>query len=263
MFFYPKDLAEKLANESPVVVMSRGHSGTRVLGWALAKMGVKMGINDDKISADAEDLRFTGSIKKIVVNNLALPVNTQPAAKDLKLFQKRVWQYMKWLGDREPMWGWKFPETYLIPNYVHATFPKAKYIHMMRDGRDIAFKNHSTDRPVKLGKVLLQHINALEAAPHLRAARSWEFQVKRFEEFAESLEQSVHIVKFEELCSEPVRVMEGVSEFLGLPLNDNCREFLETGINQKKVAQFRSEDPAKIAEVENAVGDTLKKWNYF
>ena len=48
MFGLSSDLTERLARERPVVVMGRGHSGTRVLAWALEALGICMGTLEEK-----------------------------------------------------------------------------------------------------------------------------------------------------------------------------------------------------------------------
>lgn len=259
---FGKDYASILRDEQPIVIMSRGHSGTRVLSWSLDKLGVKMGTLSENPAADTQFLKLTGSIKKIAGRHLHETARAKPSKRDLRLFQKRMVQYLEWLGDRKPHWGWKFPETYLIGNYVEATFPKARYIHMMRDGRDIAFKTHSTDRPRKLGKIVLNHLNALDKPQHLRSALSWQFQVNRWEEFEAGLHAPVYTLTFEELLTNPVQTIEQLCESLAIPMNDECREYLETGVNAKKLSQYKSEDLVLVREVEKEIAPTLTRWGY-
>ncbi|MCB2198393.1 sulfotransferase [bacterium] len=259
---FGKDYASILRDEQPIVIMSRGHSGTRVLSWSLDKLGVKMGTLSENPAADTQFLKLTGSIKKIAGRHLHEPARSEPSKSDLRLFQKRMVQYLEWLGDRKPYWGWKFPETYLIGNYVEATFPKARYIHMIRDGRDIAFKTHSTDRPRKLGKIVLNHLNALDKPQHLRSALSWQFQVNRWDEFEAGLDAPVYTLTFEELLQKPVETIEKLCASLDIPMNDECRSYLETGVNAKKLGQYKGEDPEKVREVEEQIRETLNNWGY-
>jgi len=259
---FTKDYATILEKERPIVVMSRGHSGTRVLGWALDKLGIMMGTLPENPAGDSQFLKLTNSIKKISQRHLTEPARAEPSKSDLRLFQKRMVQYLKWMGITNQRWGWKFPETYIIGNYVEATFPNAVYIHMIRDGRDIAFKNHSTDRPKKLGKTLLNHIGALDSSQHHRAALSWDFQVKRYEEFEKGLKVPVHTMTFEDLIQKPVETVEEMSGFIGIEMTDDCRDWLEKNVDTSKISQHKSQDPQEIKEVEGLITPTLKKWGY-
>lgn len=260
--FFFRDYASQLREERPIVVMGRGHSGTRVLGWALDKLGLHMGTTDENPAADAQDLRFTETIKEICRRTLHEPARSAPHPRELRRFQKRAAGYMKWLGPLQPGWGWKFPETYLIGNYVEQTFPKAVYIHMVRDGRDVAFKEHSTDRPGRLGSVLLKHIDAFELPHHQRAALSWQFQLERFEEFAAGLKAPLLSLKFEDLCNEPIETMKKVCDFLQVPMTEDCHNYLLTQVDPARVAQFREQPAQKVQEVEELIYSGLHRWGY-
>ncbi len=249
--------------QQPVVVMGRGHSGTRIVAWGLVALGLRMGTKTDKQTGDAQDRRFTGTIKKLAQRTLHLPGTAAPSNRDLKLFQKAVKRYIRWLGDLSPGWGWKFPETYLIGNIVDAVFPRARYIHMIRDGRDLAFKFHLTDNPTRgLGAKLLKHLDAMDKADYIQAALSWEFQLKRFENLAARLENRVHTLTFEALCLDPVGEMHKTAAFLNVPMTNLCRDYLLREVDPAKVAQFQRQDPFKVAEVENLIGETLAQYGY-
>ncbi|MFW6084015.1 MAG: sulfotransferase, partial [Gemmatimonadota bacterium] len=186
-FFRSADRRDRLAAESPVVVMGRGHSGTRVLTRAIEALGVAMGAGDRR-TADVRDRRLKRAVRKIARASLDRPVTADPAPRLLRLFRRRIESYLDRLGVAAgDDWGWKFPETYLVPGYVIATFPRARLVHLVRDGRDVAFKAHLTDDPGRrLGRTLLGQIGALDEPRHLQAARSWRFQVERYERFVQA-----------------------------------------------------------------------------
>ena len=263
MFGLDKKVSAQLHLEKPVVVMGRGHSGTRIMAWALEALGIRMGTIKSKPTGDCQDRRFTGTIKKLARRTLHLPAAATPVKKDLKTFQKAVYNYMDWLDDVTPAWGWKFPETYLIGNIVEATFPNARYIHMIRDGRDLAFKMHLTDDSNRgLGRTLLKYLNAVDQPDHIQAALSWNFQVKRFAIFADDLGGRLHTLTFEALCQNPIGEMDKVASFLDVPMTNNCRSYLKDKVNPTKVAQFHNEDPSKVADVENLLNKTLDSYGY-
>ena len=263
MFGFSNDLAERLAEERPVVVMGRGHSGTRIMAWALEALGLSMGTLKNKATGDAQDRRFTGCIKKIASQNVGCPPLAEPVPREVARLLKRTWRFMEWVGDRSGGWGWKFPETYIIGNVVEAVFPRALYIHMVRDGRDLAFKAHLTDDEHRgLGREILKHLDMLGKPHYIQAAGSWDFQVRRFGEVEKRLGERVHRLTFEALCANPLHEMERICGFLGKPMTEECRTYLSANICQGKVAQYRGEDPSLVAEVEKAIGPTLVEWGY-
>jgi len=55
---------KKLPQDSPIIIMGRGHSGTRVLAWTCHHLGVNLGVSCEKVAGDAADKVFTKAIKK-------------------------------------------------------------------------------------------------------------------------------------------------------------------------------------------------------
>ncbi|MFZ0695034.1 MAG: sulfotransferase, partial [Alphaproteobacteria bacterium] len=255
------DQAVFLGTLEPVVLMGRGHSGTRVLSWVCAHLDVKMGANDQHATGDPDDVTFTKQIEVIATRNLEVNSLANVQGGDLRRFQSAVAAYFRRLGQPNGCWGWKFPETYLIAPYVVKTFPKVKLLHLVRDGRDLAFKTHLTDNPrKKLGGAVLAACGAMECPRHLQAASSWAYQVDRFDAFRRELPAAqVFDVRFEDLCAAPLEWAKKLCGFLGVPMTERCRQYLVRDINTGKVAQYREEDAAQVREVEQKIGGTLRR----
>lgn len=257
-------MADDITPLKPVVIMGRGHSGTRVLAWLCTYLGVQLGTSTDRETADADDLKFTRRIKKIAMPLLGITREDEVSERDRKKLIKAVDKYYNGLGQPDGLWGWKFPETYLIAPLVRSVFPEVRMLHLVRDGRDIAFKNHLTDDPGRpLGKRLLKKINALDDPHPVQAIKSWAWQVEQFEAYAQTLpEDQVLTVSFEDLCNNPLETGQRVCDFLGTDMNDKARNYLETGINTAKVSQYREHSDADIAEVQAAAEVLLKRLGY-
>jgi hypothetical protein len=244
--------------------MGRGHSGTRLVAWALTRLGVRMGALPEKPTGDVQDRRFTRAIKALALRALDRPPAAPPPSRDLGRFQRAVRRYRRWLPGEETPWGWKFPETYLIGPLVAACFPQARYVHLLRDGRDVALKSHLTDDPRRrLGRKVLRACSALDAPPHVRAARSWALQVGRFRAFARTLPPAqVLEVRFERLCEKPVAVLEELAAFAGLSPDDARRAWLSAAVNPDKVGEHGTMEPERLAEVEGEIGEALRDLGY-
>lgn len=250
--------------ECPVVLMGRGHSGTRVLAFACAKLGVNLGTSEDHATGDPVDRRFTEEVKKIALSSLKRGAQETVRDRDVFRLVRAAYGYFERLGKPAGLWGWKFPETYLIGPLVAQAFPGARFIHMVRDGRDLAFKNHLTDDPKRpLGRLILTLASALDAPRHIQAACSWKFQVDGFDRFRSCLpRERVLNLRFEDLCTNPVETMRRVSEFLGVELSEDCKNYLAAEVDPAKISQYRENDPKLVKEVEERVRDTLQRWGY-
>lgn len=248
--------------QRPVVIMGRGHSGTRVLAWACAHLGIDLGTSDDLATGDASDRNFTERVKRIAVRELRR--GDVESATNVRRLRAASRAYHAGLGSPSGLWGWKFPETYVIAPLVTRAFPRVRYLHLVRDGRDIAFKNHLTDNPRrKLGRAILELNSALDEPRHIQAAVSWKYQVDSFDRFKAGLpKDQVLDLRFEDLCLHPFEEISRVCEFLGVLMTDACRRYLETEIKVGKVSQHRENDPALVVQVEDRIRDTLQRWRY-
>lgn len=248
---------------SPIILMGRGHSGTRVLAWICEHLGIRLGTQAGKDTADPGDLRFTRTIKKIAVRNLGQVDPKTVRDRDLRRFTRALVRYHAGLRP-DGLWGWKFPETYLIAPLVHRAVPQARYLHLVRDGRDLAFKRHLTDDPKKtLGAKILNQVDAMDAAHPVQAARSWAFQVDTYASFRRRVpDLPVLDLTFEHLVENPVAATESVCDFLRVPFAAEARDWIQTHILPAKIGQFRGEDPATIRAVECAIGPTLRAFGY-
>lgn len=257
-------VAEKLSQERPIVLMGRGHSGTRVLAWICAHLGIRLGTAEDLATGDAEDRRFTDAVKSLTARNLGVVRPGDVKRRDLEIFRREVFGYLERLPPPKQAWGWKFPETYLLAPYVERTFPKAIYLHLVRDGRDIAFKQHLTDNPRrKLGRRILASQQTLGAPRYIQAASSWAYQVDRFDTFRQDVPaERIFDVRFEDLCRHPAPTVEALTKALGVEMTPACERYIATEIRPEKVAQHREEDPARVREVEAAVQATLARYRY-
>jgi hypothetical protein len=263
MFWGPSaaEIRDVLAAEEPVVLMGRGHSGTRVLAYAVQALGVDLGFTDRMASGDPEDKTFRRGLAKL---SRRWDVGDVPPERELRPFRKLVYRWHARLAP-SGAWGWKYPETYLMAPHVHAVFPRARYLHIVRDGRDLAFKRHRTHDPdTVLGRRVLAKIGASDEPGYIRAALSWAYQVELFTDFAARClpRERLLDLTFEELCADPVGVTRRVAAFLGMPVPASAVEFLSGFTNPDKIHDYRGRKPERIRAVEARIGPTLRRFGY-
>lgn len=132
----------------PCVIIGRGHSGTRIPAWICHHLGIRLGA-DARVhsSGDCTDLAFKHHIRKAALTHIEGRGGVELSPEVLNRFQKAAHGFYQRLSPQRERWGWKYPETTMIAPYVATTFPKAKLIYILRDGRDSVFKAHYTDNP--------------------------------------------------------------------------------------------------------------------
>jgi hypothetical protein len=171
------------------------------------------------------------------------------------------------VGDKTPAYVRRIPT-------LHALWPDAKFVHIIRDGRDVCMSainwrkaDHALGRFSTWGEDQVS-----------TAAVWWEWHVRLGREDGGSLApQLYHEVRYEELVSGPANTCEKLCDFLDLPYDDAMlrfhegREKADPNLDAKKAwrpltpglrkwsEQMRSED---LERFEAASGDLLEELGY-
>jgi len=148
------------------------------------------------------------------------------------------------------------------PMHVHhlqllaQTFPKAKFIHVIRDGRDCAASFHRRWR-----------FNPVRSVFRWKQAVTWGMQQGR------ALGPRYHEVRYEEITVSPETVLRDILEFLGVPyepavlVSGRTRADFVASRESKVVRNLRRADeyfgPATIARMESVAGRLLTELGYY
>ena len=162
-------------------------------------------------------------------------------------------------------WGMKVQQQITWAPKFAAFWPQARFIHIVRDGRDVA-------------------------ASHLRGNRGWGYT--SIEEAARGWVEIVdcaarrnpatHVLKYESLVCNPRAELASLLEFLELQWDDALLHHSEIGhalaenpylhpsaeaaarpVNREAVGRFiRDLSPGEIAAFEQIAGETLRRFNY-
>jgi hypothetical protein len=166
-----------------------------------------------------------------------------------------------------------------VPGYVrriptlHALWPKAKFVHIIRDGRDVSLSAISWSRAYKLAR----RYSTWTEDPTTTAAVWWEWLVRLGREDAGSLALKLyHEVRYEELVSRPAKECEKLCDFLGIPYDEGILKYHERMpdpcfyVKQNKwrpivtgLRDWRTQMPAEDLErFEAAAGELLEELGY-
>lgn len=258
---------DELAELDPVVIMGRGHSGTRVVAWMVHHLGVDLGVDDERTpSGDPVDRSLRHHLRIVAERSIGNGATEAPGFLETNRFQRAMAGHLRRRGvPVVPLrWGWKFPESYLTGPVIAQTFPGARFIHLVRDGRDLAFKRHLTDiADHRLARRILAREGATTAPHHLQAAKSWAFQVERFVEFAASLpDDRLLTIRYEELVIDPLGSVVRIADFLGVESTTAATRYASMEVSARDVASHRRYDAEQLRAVEEAIGPTLRRFGY-
>ena len=204
-------------NEKLIIVIGRGHSGTRLISDCLEKSGVYMGDTNNSGDHIPPDALYRASyiagnkIKQIGkyewdFDGLARTFPPEEYITNIREYSSKI---LRNIG-KSPS-GWKLPETILSYPWIVQLFPEAYYIHWTRDPRDALLGQHITDY---LGYWNIPSSYTEESSKS--KIESWIYQ-RRIVEQTPLPQNFIHI-NFENFVNNQAKELKKLSVFLGIKL---------------------------------------------
>jgi hypothetical protein len=168
----------------PLVVFGRPHSGTRVLAECLSRAGVFMGRHVARPYLDSYDW-YSQFVFPLVLSRYFPDWDRHRADPRFEAFCRRRFRrtlraYFRGVGS-ETHWGWKLSAGLFVAPVIKQWFPAARFIHILRDGRDVALSDGGYFE-VTSRYSIWQHLNL---AQHLR--NLWNGRFLKFRYYSRAL----------------------------------------------------------------------------
>jgi hypothetical protein len=237
-----RTLIKPVTTFGPLVIGATGGSGTRVVARLVRHAGYDLGRNLNSAEDALEFYSFHDKwINRFVSSERRGETLPRAEAEQMESeFQSAVDRHCPEMVRRERHWGWKAPRSiYLLP-FLHRQFPGLKFIHVLRDGRDMVLSPNQNQLRKHSATVLNWRERVFCSAPE-RAMLLWQRANLRAAEFGEStLRESYLRIRFEALCANPVETTAQIMNFLGARV-----------------------DPEPIARSEITPPSTLQRWRTY
>ena len=244
----------------PKIIGASGGSGTRVVARIVRRAGLFIGTNLNE-SEDALDFRlFADRWINPCLGADGGPLAPSAEAEMLQEFEAALRRHCAELGPEPRPWGWKQPRTVLLLPFLNRRFPSVKFLHVIRDGRDMAFSGHQ--------KPLLKHGRALLSPEELRwpqplqSIALWTRVNLRAAEYGERhLGDRYLRIRFEDLCAEPIAVIEQICEFF--ELHGDPRRIAELEVTPPGgTTRWQAQDAGLVAELHRIARPALERFGY-
>ena len=206
--------SDRLSGLSPCVIGATGGSGTRVVARIVRAAGMYIG-NDLNNYEDA--LPFASFSDRWI--NEYLDSGSTPAADARDRMTAEldglVEEHLSHRPEDATGWGWKEPRSiYLLP-FLNETMPQVRFLHFVRDGRDMAFSENQQQLK-KHGDAALDRGLRWRRRPY-RSVALWAHVNGGAADYGErELGDRYLRVRFEDLCSRPGETAGTILDFFGL-----------------------------------------------
>lgn len=271
-------LAEELGTRPPpVVIFNKSHSGSRLLAQLLQEAGVFMGthLNESRDSLDV--LRLVEHLvgRHYPDYGALWHGMSAPVADAARVARDAFSSHLEALPvEPAASWGWKLCETTYILPIVDRLFPKARYIHLIRDGRDVAWCNHrgpdspfwrkiyfNTDR-IRVWAGLPCTTTEYRRRPHIYNALHWLNSVTVGRAFGAMLRDRYIEVRYEDLCRDFETTATAVLRFVGVSDPGPAIRRLAPSVGTKSIGKFRNAPVPDMDEVLAITKPTLLSLGY-
>jgi hypothetical protein len=246
----------------PKVIGATGGSGTRVMAKLLRRGGTYIGTRLN----EAEDAIEIG----LFLNDWIPPyIESEHKGKPMKPeareamsqnFQEALSRHLQSLPDRGNPYGWKEPRSiYLLP-FLHAQLPGFRFLHLIRDGRDMAFSANQNQLN-KYGGAMIPPELAGWPRP-VRSIALWSRINQWAADYGETTMRGQYLrVRFEDLCADPIPQVRRIWNFFGLA-GDPAEAARSELAPPESLGRWRSEDPDVLGALHEYGGAALRRFGY-
>lgn len=248
----------------PVVVFNKSHSGSRLLTELLAAAGVFMGAEQNASRDALPVLEVVEALVRRYYPDYA-PLWDPEHEPDPALVPLVRTALARHLAGHEPgrgaPWGWKLCESVYALPVIDGLFPGARFVHLVRDGRDVAFCDHKgpTDafwRKVYFDTERMRTFRGMPLDPgwyrrraHVFNAQHWVNSVRVGRAYGAMLRERCLEVRYEDLCRDFPATATRVLHFTGAPRAGEAIERLAPSVRATSIGKHRLRPPSALAEV--------------
>jgi len=265
----------EVGSQPPVAIGGIGGSGTRLVAELLIRLGIFMGgdlngANDnlwytllfkrrELVDGDRHDeLRHAFAIFRAVMVERRILTNDEESYVRSLAAEDRPPHTAEWLRERAASltafprshrahpgaWGWKEPNTHVLAPLFTSTFPELRYIHVVRNGLDMAYSSNLNQLHM-WGSFILQEID-IEPSPRL-ALKFWCAVHRRILELGTLMGDRFLLLDYDQLCRQPDQGLSEIVEFLGTSIGRSTRSVLLDAVRPPaSVGRFRDHDIGEL-----------------
>jgi hypothetical protein len=249
----------RLAALEPRVIGATGGSGTRVVARIVRAAGLYIGT---ELNRYEDALPFASFSDRWINEYLASGQRPAPETR------RRMAEELSALVDdhlsRRPEaaigWGWKEPRSIYLLRFLNEEMPRLRFLHFVRDGRDMAFSENQQQLK-KHGPTVLDGLLRWRRRPY-RSIALWSRVNDEAAEYGErELGDRYARIRFEDLCDRPGETSRRILDFFGLEGDAEAIGAAEVK-PPSTLARWRSRSSRTIRKLEEFGEPALSRFGY-
>jgi hypothetical protein len=249
--------------EPPILIGGTGGSGTRVIVQILADAGFYAGADLNPRTLDAPDMgRFIAHWSKLRLRQRRLRKRLDPARDRLLTvaLEAACVAHRREVSDQGQPWLIKNPRIWMLLPDFHARFPRLKFVHMIRDGRDMAFS--ANQRQVKKYGWHFIRNRYTDEPLAVRSAAYWSVSNCEIRQTGVRLLGDNYLcLRFEDLCARPEETVSRLLTFCAAPEQDVAAAAARVK-PPSTIGRFREKDTVLVRRVSEIAADGLADFGY-
>jgi hypothetical protein len=252
-----------VANPAPLVIGATGGSGTRVIARIAKLGGYNLGANLNSAEDALEFYAFHDQWINPFVSAERRRQKLTPwqLARMKEDFHAALARHIPEAERRGTHWGWKAPRSIYLLRFLHAQLAPLKFIHVLRDGRDMALSQNQNQLH-KHGRAVLSGGERWFRPMPERLALLWEKVNIRAANYGEAtLRENYLRVRFEDLCAKQLETTVQILNFLEVTIDPE--PIARTEITPpRSLGRWRTSSPSILSKVEAAAAISLRRFGY-
>jgi hypothetical protein len=236
---------------SPLIIGGTGGSGTRVVTRIIRAggrfMGARLNASDDAEDLVAFDWRWGPTY-----------IASGASSSMIEDFEVALARHRAPIVETDFPWGWKHPHSYLMLPFLDRELPELRFVHVVRDGRDMAFSSNQNQ---------LRHygraaIGASSGPEPVSSIRFWSWANLRAADYGEQRLGARYLrVRLEDLAHAPEANVKRLLAFSGAPPSASSDAVAEVQVAES-LGRWRRLEPEAVEGVTRAGRSGLRRFDY-
>lgn len=118
-------------------------------------------------------------------------------------------------------WGWKEPNSHVVIEQIRKSIPEMKYIHVIRNGLDMAFSENQNQ--LRLWGSLF--LDDSEINPK-NSLKFWCLVHKKLLDYSQSMGENFLLLNFDDFCGNPIQGLQKLENFINIKFKPKQKQHI-------------------------------------